>query len=289
MRARLLLNVGLLAAALGLAALLVLDPGREPPPEPVALTPLAPEAVTRVRIETPSHPAVVAAREGSGWRLEAPLALPADRMRMGVIVRAAGLTSETRYDAAAQEDLAAFGLASPKATLHLNDHVLAFGDTEPLSGRRYVLAGGTIHLIGTPLLHRLTGPPTGFVDPRPLAGGGELEAIELPRATLERADTGGWTLTPEHPELGADALQRLADAWRDARARAVEPLDDALQPEAEVRVRLQGRAAPLVFRVARREDAVILARPDAGIQYELAREAGETLLRLPAPERPEGG
>ncbi|NIR29157.1 MAG: DUF4340 domain-containing protein [Gammaproteobacteria bacterium] len=278
MRSRALLNVALLVVAVGLGLLLVLEPGRPVPEATQRLTALDAGAITQVRIEIPDGEPVEIAQRGEAWRLRAPLQLPANPFRVEMLTRAAEAVSHARYRVA-EEDLPRFGLAPPRATLYLDDTALAFGATEPLSGRRYVRVGGEIHLVDDRFLARLTSPPASFVHPGPLGPDPEPLELTLPDAHLTLAE-GGWRLVPEDPGVSRDALAALVDAWRYAQALSVRALDPDLHADATVRVRLRDRSEPVRFHVARDEERVILTRPDAGVQYHFTPTTGERLLSL---------
>ncbi len=276
MRSRALLNAALLVAAVGLALLLVL--GRPEPEQTQRLTELDPAAIARVRIETPDAEPMEAVRQGEDWRLRTPFQLAANAFRMDTLTRAAEAASHARYQVA-EEELARFGLAPPQATLHLNDTALAFGDTEPLSGRRYVRVRGEIHLVDDRFLTQLTSPPASFVHPGPLGPDPKLLELQLPDAHLTLGEKG-WQLVPEDRAVSRDALVALVAEWRHAQALLVRALDPDLDAGAEVTVRLADQSEPVRFRVARGEERIVLARPDAGVQYQFTPGTGGRLLDL---------
>lgn len=278
MRSRLLLNVALLVAAAALGLLLVLESGEPPPAKTQPLTALDPGAVTRVRIETPEGEPVEMVKQDADWRLRAPLQLPANRFRVETLTRVAEAASHARYRVAGDE-LARFGLAPPHATLYLEDTAFAFGDTEPLSERRYVRVRGEIHLVEDGYLVQLTSPPASFVHPGPLGPDPELLELTLPDVRLTLAE-GGWRVVPEDPSVSRDALVALVDEWRYAQALAVRALDPDLKPGTTLSVRLRDRSEPVRFQVAQDEERVILARPEAGVQYHFTPSTGERLLSL---------
>jgi len=282
---RSLLNLALLLLAVGLFAFSLLEPGHHAPVPPARLVPIAPGEVTRVGIERPDHPAVTLERDGKRWWLRAPFEMPADGFRVEALTRAAALTSDTRIPAgegsgAGNADAARFGLSPPRATLVLNRYRLAFGDTEPVSGRRYVLTDEGIYLTDDRFLPQLLTPPASFVYPGPLGPAATPVEIDLPGETLQFVN-GKWALTPERPEVGADALATLVDAWRVARALSVRTYTGDPAAPTPVRVRLLGRGKALRFTLTRNDTEVVLGRPGLRLEYHFPRAAGERLLSLP--------
>ena len=78
------------------------------------------------------------------------------------------------------------------------------------------------------------------------------------------------------------------DSRRTAQAitvRALEP-PGAGRP---VTVTLTGQGEPLHFLVSETPHALVLARPDAGVQYHLPVESADRLLRLRVPAPPGDG
>lgn len=283
---RAVLNLLMLGAVAGLSALVFLQPGIETPPPVPTLTDRTPEAIARVRIERPGQTAVVLEKREGGWLMLEPLSLPANGFRIQTLLEVLGAATERSY-AVQDLELARFGLDPPRASLVLDDLHLDFGDTEPLSGRRYLRVGDRMHLVTDRFYHPIVSGAPGFVHLGPLGPEAEPVAIEVPELTL-RLQGGRWVAEPEHSEAGADAVQGLVDAWRTAQAITVRALESpgAGRPAA---VTLKGQEAPLRFLVSETSHALVLARPDVGIQYHLPRESGDRLLRLRLPTPPGDG
>jgi hypothetical protein len=277
MNTRVLLNLALLAAVVALAWLAL----REQPPGPVsdtglALTALAPAEVVRIGIERHGQAAVTLERVDRRWLLTAPLALPADEFRVQALLALVAARSEAGFRAAGN-DLGQFGLEPPQAVLRFDDVVLAVGNTEPLSGRRYLLADGEVHLIEDRWFSQIFGAPAAWADPRPLPADAKPVRIVLPDASW-RLHEGRWRREPPDPSLSADAGPLLADAWRLARAITVRARDPDLPWGERVLIELADAPAGIAFELARVPDALVLGRPDLGLQYRfLERQAGALL------------
>ena len=286
MSRRAALNLLLLGAVAVLAALVFLQPGIETPPPVPTLTDRAPDSVARLRIERSGQTAVLLEKREGRWLMVEPLSLPANGFRIQTLLEVLGAATERSYRVQDLE-LARFGLEPPQASLVLDDLRLDFGDTESLSGRRYLRVGDRVHLVTDRFYHLTVSGAPGFVHLGPLGPEPQPVAIEVPELTL-RLQEGRWVAEPEHPEAGADAVQGLVDAWRTAQAitvRALEP-PGAGRP---VTVTLTGQGEPLHFLVSETPHALVLARPDAGVQYHLPVESGDRLLRLRAPAPPGDG
>jgi hypothetical protein len=277
------LNLLLLVAVAVLAAVAIFQPGvQEPPPAPT-LTDRDPGAVQRVRIERPEQPPVVLEKRAGRWYVAEPLSMPANAFRIQSLLEVLSFASDRQF-ATQDLDLPRFGLAPPKASLFLDDLRLDFGDTESLSGRRYVRSGEAVHLIADRFYHQVMAGAPGFAHLGPLGPDPEPVALDLPDLTL-RHEGGRWVVEPDDPAAGADAVQRLVDAWRSVQAITVRPLEAAAGGRS-LTVALQGQEAPLRFLVSETPHALVLARPEAGVQYHLPVESAERLLRLRPPASP---
>ncbi|MDX1513369.1 MAG: DUF4340 domain-containing protein [Gammaproteobacteria bacterium] len=259
MRARSLLNLALLLLAAGLIAFIWLGPPSDPPPDLERLSRLEPGAVSRIRIQRSGAPPLEIRRDGSGWRLAAPVERPANPTRVAALL---GLVSARVHEAfrAVGNDLAAFGLEPPVATIWFDDQEFRFGDTDALNGWRYVLFGPDVHLITDAFYHHVIATPPAFIDPAPLAG------VKAPVAITDTSD----------PRAAGD--DGRAGAWLDARATKVRDMDPGVAWEREILVVPAEGAQPIRFRAAQVEHELLLARPDWQIQYHFPTAAGAKLL-----------
>jgi hypothetical protein len=331
MGSRTWLNLGLLILAGALAIVAVYLPGVKKTAPLPALTSLTPAAITSIRIERDAQPAIALKKEASGdvqgstnvgrsqlpasrdtgtslygasgrmpgatWRLTEPLQLPANTV---VVESLLGLTQAASHAqwVAASLDLEKFKLKSPRIRVRLNDVELGFGDTEPLEGRRYVLAENTVHLITDGYYPKLIAPPASFVSLALLPGPEPLKEIELPGLTL-RHDAQGWSAQPgasdaqgsanvaggRMPEATPDAVNTLAQEWTAAQALQVRLYTapaSRIKPVETVTLRQEGTQPPLRFIIVSRAPELILARPELGVQYHLPQDAAQRLLMLPA-------
>lgn len=276
MNARTLLNVALLALVLALAWFTLRPMPDHADDSAVAVTDLPAANVQRIGIERHGHPAVLLERIDARWQLTAPLALPADEFRVQTLLGLLDARSHSGFRAAGN-DLAQFGLEPPLALLRFDEATLAFGNTESLSARRYVLSADQVHLIDDRWFSQVFGAPEAWADPRPLPAHAKVVRIVLPDAEW-RLHEGRWQRAPAQPSLSADAGQILADAWQSARALQVRAHDPDLPWDGQVVVRLADAAQDIVFELARITDALMLGRPDLRLQYRFLARQGNELL-----------
>lgn len=280
MNSRLLLNLALVIVVAVLGLIAWLQPGLDKPAAPPRLTDLDPAAINRIRIVDRDGPTIVLARKDGRWRIEEPIQLPANGFRIDSLLRLTGEASYGQLEVA-EIDLAELGLDTPRIRLYLNDREFAFGTTEPIDGRRYVRTGDIVHLITDRYFHIMTAGPTDLVNQHLLPADSRITEITTPDWRLARAEDK-WVLTPERPGLSADAANMVVDNWRQAQAVWIQPYEQS-EAKGRIVVRLEGEEQPLQFDILAQEPELVLARPDAGVQYHLAEESARGLLEFREP------
>ena len=276
------LNLALLAVAAGLGVAVFFAQKKEPPGPP--LTALTSDQVTRIALEHPGQPAIRLEKRDGGWFLVEPVKAEVDEFEINALLGLASAETKEKLDGVSVAELE---LAPPKYALTLNDTRVEFGGVEPLQYRRYVKVGETVSLIEDPPSAALDKDYADLVAKGLFPTGAEIERIELPKLTLAKAD-GKWNVTPADPKATADAMQQLADGWKNARAMWNEQAQSvpAAAKAERVKVRLAGGEVR-EFLVAAREPQFKLHRPDLGVNYVLSKALADELLRLPEPPKEE--
>ena len=269
-------NLVLLCVAIALVLWVIWEPDGNANRAMPRLAPIEPEAVTRIEIQLAGEESAALAKRKGRWHLTRPMEIVADGAVANAIAAVVQSQSHTQLPVVSQR-LGDFGLAPPRARLRINDLELAFGDAEPLHGRRYVLVEDAVHLIADQFFHYLTQPAEHFVHPAPLGPQAEIVALVLPGLHVELIDEK-WQVQGPEEIPPAHRVDALVDAWRHARAVAVQKRDETLTAQHRVRVGVRGVSAPLDFELARRGQHVFLVRPDLGIQYLLAAHTGKQLF-----------
>lgn len=276
---RSLINVVLLLLVAGLAALVYLRPGIDEQTTDTRLTPIDPAGVEQIRIDN-DQGRIELVRTDSGWRLQSP-ALAADEFQVGILLDLLRLRSERHYPLA-EIDPAEIGLEPPRLVLHYDDAELRLGATEPLQDLRYAQYGEQVHLIEDRVLNLLGAEATDLASRRLVPEDAELERLALPEFTLTRTDTGGWTISPERPDVSADRLQQLVDTWRTTQALWVRS-DKGGETQGEVRLTLAD-GERIRYRIRRSESDFVLVREDPGLAYHLGTQQAGRLLELDGGE-----
>ena len=271
------LNLVLAVSAVALAAAVFFSQKKEEKSAP--LTPLTGSTLNRVIIEHPGSPAIVLSKQDARWQLDAPVKAEADPFETNAFAALATQEVKSTLDPA-QVNLKDLGLDPPAYSVMLNDQKLAFGGTDPIQSRRYILAKGKVALVDDPPGTALDADYSDLVSKALLSEKAQIQSIALPGQSIARAADGkGWTLTPEHADIGADARQKFIDGWKSAHAMWNAALPKNSAKGDAVTVTLKDGTA-LKFIVTARDPQFVIARPDLGVSYTLSKQLVDELLKL---------
>ena len=203
-----------------------------------------PASVTKLELDTSdgAHAKLVRAGEKE-WKVEAPVAYPADPQSVDAALRALAKLESTAVIAERPADLAPFGLDAKKKTVTVQageaaPQSLSLGGPTPVGGGRYVelasdpkrlfvVSAGAIGALEPPLLElrdrRLLRLATGNADELAVKSDGKL----VVRA--KKGDDGWQLVEPETGPGDAAKIRRVLDDLALARASAFE--DAAKAPE----------------------------------------------------------
>jgi hypothetical protein len=243
------------------------------------LTSLAPAAVESIAIEHQGSPTIKLVRQNGAWMLTAPVQAEVDPFEVNALV---GLADTGLQQKLSEGDLKELGLAPARYRVTINDQTIDFGGEEPLKYRRYVLVNSKdLGLINDPGSAAFDADYSDLVAKNLLPANAEITRIAAPGLSLEKTAAGTWT-SPDHPEAKPEQLLALVNAWKNAKALfngALDPEDIKAEP---VTLTLaDGRT--LGFNIAVRDPQLVLARPELGVRYTLAKTDADTLLTLGAP------
>lgn len=280
MNSRTVLNVALVLAVVVLAAVVYFQPGLKEASVGKLLTTIDPRQVKELHLSN-EQGEVVLRRDGEEWNLQAPLTIVANKFRVEQLLHWFVVSSVQSY-AAAGLDLAKFGLDQPQATVSANGVELRFGNLDPLNQRRYLLLNNTVHLVAESDLTAPTSPWNYFVSPLVVPQGVQIKALAIPGLGEIALGEKGWRYSGKIPPASADAMQMLADSWRNARALSVEPvaMSDAHE---QVVISFADDRPPLKLALIRSHDDLVLVADNIGIEYHMGVEQGSALLKWLEP------
>lgn len=279
MARRLLLNLMLAIVVLGLALFIYIDPDKATDDKRAAISNIDPDSVSSIKItRLQGEPLSFVKRDGQ-WFIVGQTEYRADDFQVGTLLALLRSVTDRKYPASTL-DLKPMGLMPPLVDISFDDARFEIGTTEPIDRNRYVMHDTTVYLVPDRFQHLLNARYTNFIDRRLLPPGAVVTRLELPGLSLQRDSDMNWQLQPEDKTVGADAIRTLVSDWENARALYVREAS-GYQGET-LRVHLQGVDEALEFTLQRDYKDIILSRPDRGIQYHLAGDAGLKLLEFMA-------
>ena len=140
-------NLGILAIiAIALIVAVLWIGRREYLRDPPTLTPLDPDAVTKIELDIPAIASQVFERRADGWWRVQPSEARADDARVQRLANLAA-TSVARWIPSSDITLSGIGLEHPSATLILNGVRLEYGALTAIDGLRYVRVGDKVALV----------------------------------------------------------------------------------------------------------------------------------------------
>ncbi len=244
------------------------------------LTQLQPEQINQIRIENHTGPEFTLERRSNTWMMTRPYQVPGNSSRIQRLLEIATSTSASRFQA--PDNLGTFGLATPKAILHLNQTRIGVGSTHPMTQRRYLHVSDQVHLIKDRFIHHLQARAEEFISPSLLPEGSRITAINTPEWQLTFDPNGKPALAPAIPEISADDLNLKRDQWHLARASRVVPAPEDTS-SSKVRIQINDRQRSISFEISQSGKHTMLIRRDLGLAYVLPKDS--RLLSPPSNER----
>lgn len=254
---RLLINVLLVLLVAGLAGWLWWD-AQQPEQQSERLVPLSRAQVSSVLITRPqaAQQTIKLQKHGQHWRLQQPWQMDANPTRITQLFTLLDEPVSASYSAA-ERDLSQYGLAPAQLELQFNQHLLALGDTNPVSKQRYFLQQGQLQLASETVFGLLNGDVLAFASLQLVPYGRSLQAIDLPEGYASKAE--------------------LLQNWRSATAIRLEVMDTATAQGDRIVLHLDDNSKLELELLAGSGELVLLNR-SLGIRYILPEVQRQNLL-----------
>ena len=280
MTSRLWLNLALLLLVIILAIIVIYEPGKQPIVTPPLLTQLSPDAITHIHIQRQTGKEIELVKESNGqWWMYNPYHHPANEFRVQSLLRLVATESLSQHSLTGLQP-ATYGLAQPRAIVTFNRSTqITFGETEPLQQRRYVQLGDQLHTIVDTFYYLAAANPTSYLNHALLPPAAHINKLVLPELELT-LQQGQWQRNPPLPDYSADASIELIQHWLHAQALELR-VTEIKDAKADIEVFLATQSEPVRFKLQQTEDETSLIQLGSGIQYVLAKDVYDKLLRLP--------
>jgi hypothetical protein len=249
-----------------------IDPAQRPASN--VLTSIKPADVNRIRIETADGMTELS-RVQNRWMLNQPIDWYANNITAERLASLAAFEYQSKLPSN-QIDLSTLGLTLPRAVVSLNTQSIAFGATNQIGNRRYLLTEGEIYLISDlhyPIIN--LGLPA-LVDERLLPAGLEITRLTLPGLDMHLGQQG-WSTADPSPN--SEQLAQLVNRWQRSEASAIKPYQPGLTPL--FRIGAETVRGSVDFFVLSIKPEIIIANPALGLQYHFPDHQYYELLALP--------
>ena len=279
------LNI-VIATAVIVLAVIAFYPASKPelPPPMLQLLPLNKTDITSLAIHSHDKAVVKVNKQAEQWFMIEPVHIRASEQRVNTLLDLIKQPASTHL-VVDKNNLAKFGLDSPRYGLEFNGYSMVIGDSDPIHQRRYVMAQDQVYLIEDYFSHLLLEGEGALIDHELLPAGSAIEKLQMPNLTLHKTESKWEILDANHLEsdhYSQDSLQTLVDEWRYGHALSVSVLNAPYQlGEAPfIKVFLQNQTEPVTFYVERDPVHTLLIRPDLKVRYHVTRDTEQRLTRL---------
>ena len=298
MKNRWLLNLVMLALVGGLVAFLYFRPQKTV--EAAAaheITQLKLGDFNQIKAEFPTQTPLMFEKEDGLWRMTSPYKTRADQMSVNRILSIIAAQSPEKFPTT---DLAKYGLDNPELVLKLTNstatEVFTFGTHNPVTDEQYVSFKDAVYLLPVSYAESASTQAIEMVDKSPLSPLEAKQIVGFNFGFLEQwqelggldvsLEKGNWKVSLPKTKITQNEMNEWLDfSWKQAFAKSVEmytPDRQAKHPSLEV---LLADGKKVHFDKIQESPELILARPDEGILYHIASDAGFTMLNPPMSQQ----
>ncbi len=293
MKKRWLVNLLMLLLVVGIATFLHLKPQHKAVSNLVEISTLKMGGFDAVKAEFPTKAPTVFEKQNGYWVMRKPYAARADQLSVQRILSIIAATTATKLPL---QDAAKYGLDQPSLKLTLSGsqgtHVFSFGTFNPVTEEQYVGYQNQVFLLSGQYGEAAATQPIEMVDKMPLASTERKQLAGFDLAHLEQweenalkvqlGSDGKWTANDPKAKPTQNEMNEWMDfSWVQAQAKSVEfytPDRKQTYPSFEVLLR-DGKKVH--FDKIQESPEYLLARPDEGIIYHFANDAGFTMVNPP--------
>lgn len=287
MKSRWLMNLAMLVLIVGIVAFLYLRPkavDNDTPTYEVSTLKMA--DFDHVTVEFPTKAPVAFEKVGGYWYLVKPYKARAEQRMVQGILSIIAATTTHKFPA---DDLARFGLDTPKLKVKLNDQEFLFGTYNTLTSEQYVAYKGAVYLLPVTYSEAASTQVVEMLEKNPLAPGEKIAGFDLShleqwediRLIVDLVD-GKWKASAANAKPQQNEMNEWFEtSWKHPAVLSVEPYTPdrkTTYPSLEVKL-ADGRKVHLDK--LQESPELLLGRPDEGMLYHFPQDAGFVMLNPP--------
>jgi hypothetical protein len=276
-KSRLLLNVVLLVALLGLGLFAYFHSADENQSE-IRITQLSRDQIDRVRIKRDNAADTEMEKQNGNWHMLRPYNTRVEQLQ---IDRLLDIASATASEQLAHENLARYGLDPARLTVTLNDQAFTFGNINEVTNEQYLGTGNSVYLVRTYFGYGIPVDVTKLISHKIFGNDETPVAFDFGDWQAVKGDNGGWSIqgksVPDSDDaLSADTLNQWVAEWQLASSLSAVPYEGPARGKRIVIQFSNGNSAEI--RILARDPDVQLLRVGENMRYQFGAGAGGRLL-----------
>lgn len=213
------------------------------------------------------------------WYMTQPYQIKAHQFRINTLLSLTQTPVDKTYNSKDLE-LSQYALDPPRARITFNDIEFAFGKTNPINNKRYLLVQHKMSLLLDQAYPLISAQASSFIDLSLLLDDFDITKIKTPASNISRNKDLLWIATEEN-KLNADQIQSFLQHWRSAQAFAVHKY---LVRKKLGTITINSDNKELIFEISDDDPWLILALPKLEIEYHLDKSMKNILLGIVAAE-----
>ncbi len=246
------------------------------------LSSLSLEKIDTIHIPRKNNTDILFIRNNNNiWDMSKPYKIKAHQFRIKTLLKLTQTPVEKKLSTETL-NLSDYALDPPRARIIFNTTEIAFGKTNPVNNKRYLLAENKMLMLLDQTYPLVSAQAASFVDLSLVPDNFELLKIQTPVADIKLGNDKTWESTGSN-FLNADQIQTLIQNWKSAQAFAVHKY----MPRKNLgELKISSKTKTLIFKITDDDPWLILALPDIGIEYHLDKSLKNTLLGIPPEDTP---
>ncbi len=282
MQSQLTINIALFIFVLTLGFFMFSTEKEETKPIEYTVSELNADSINKILIERLASKTIAFEKSDEQWQLIEPITAPAHPNRIESILNVLTTLSSNQLNVD-DLDLTQLGLATPEATLILNDSRFEFGSTNPLDKTRYLRNGNYIYTINDQLFYQLTTNENFFINPKVINSPDKIISIVTDQYQLTKTDDT-WKI-----KLSNDNIETTANivfnGWQQLEGNPVKPkeVEDVI---GKVEISFNDNST-LILDVASKEPELVLVNNNLNLEYKITQYIADIIFPKPKTESEE--
>ncbi len=207
------------------------------------------------------------------WAINQPVEVDANVFRINSILKLINTPVHTRY-AEQAIDTKAIGLDTPVTTISFNNHLIAFGITNPVTNLRYIKFDNVIYTIEDVYYPLISSNFSTLVSLNLLPVDSKINKLILINQTIAKNENGLWK---SNLKIDADTVTEIIDNWQNLQAFGVHAYMKR-EKLGDVFIYTEHLQQPVHYLVTDTDPWLIIARPELELEYHLNIEAYKQLI-----------